>query len=256
MSNSPITNIISVGKIGSVGPVGSTGATGRTGATGSTGATGERGIYFVSSRGFANGITLTFSDLSTIAVNGTFRGTTFIDKTPGLVQGSNTASSSFLTQYGLFSAVNGGTFQFKGLCAYGSLRASLTGPANEYISIDTIYWGKDLIGNYDAGTMTTGRLTFLGTPTVVNGSGITHTQLNNDNISFGHTGTFNFQNTFFSLGTSDDTSYNLNAGAKVAIIGPIRKGAFSGLTGNTPIGGGGTTQGIYIDANSGGIVKS
>jgi hypothetical protein len=253
MSNSPITNIISVGKTGSVGPTGPTGATGRTGATGSTGATGEKGIYFISSRGFANGITLTFSDLSTIAVNGTFRGTTFIDKTPGLVQGSNTASSSFLTQYGLFSAVNGGTFQFKGLCAYGSLRASLTGPANEYISIDTIYWGKDLIGNYDSGTMTPGRLTFLGTPTVVMGAtGITHTQLNNDNISFGHTGTFNFQNTFFSSGTSDDTSYNLNAGAKVATIGPIRKGAFSGLTGNNPIGVVGTTQGIYIDANSAG----
>lgn len=250
MSNSAILQINSRGKTGSLGPSGAAGPIGRTGATGSTGATGFVGVYYVSSTSTSNVINITLSDGTTFAVNGNFRGATLADKTAGLVEGSNTAGNP-LTQFGLLFDVSGGTFNFKGLCAYGSLRASLTGPNNEYISIDTIYWGTDLLGNFDASTMATGRLLYLGTPTVVRGSGITHSALTSDNLRLGYCGAFNFTRTTHSV-SSDDTSSHLNAGAKTISVGPIRKGALSGLTGNETISGVGSTQGIFLDADTAG----
>lgn len=253
MSNSPIIKINSIGKTGPKGPSGAIGPIGNTGNTGSTGATGPVGSYYVSSSSSGNTILITLSNGTTFAVNGNFRGATFTDKTPGLVKGGNTAATTALAQFGLLYDVDagGGTFNFKGLCAYGSLRASLTGPNNEYISIDTIYWGKDVIGNFDATTMATGRLLYLGTPNIVFGAGITHSSLSADNIRLGYSGAFNFTKTSRSA-SSDDTSYHFNAGANVLSVGPIRRGALSGLTGNNPISGIGTTQGIFLDANSAG----
>jgi hypothetical protein len=253
VSNSPIIKINSIGKTGPKGFSGAIGPTGPTGPTGSTGATGPVGSYYVSSSSSGNTILITLSNGTTFAVNGNFRGATFTDKTPGLVKGGNTAATTALAQFGLLYDVDagGGTFNFKGLCAYGSLRASLTGPNNEYISIDTIYWGKDVIGNFDATTMATGRLLYLGTPNIVFGAGITHSSLSADNIRLGYSGAFNFTKTSRSA-SSDDTSYHFNAGANVLSVGPIRRGALSGLTGNNPISGIGTTQGIFLDANSAG----
>lgn len=253
MSNSAILKINAIGKTGPRGLTGATGPTGPTGPTGSTGATGPVGSYYVSSSSSGNSIVITLSNGTTFAVNGNFRGATFTDKTPGLVKGGNTAATTDLAQFGLLFDVDvgGGTFNLKGLCAYGSLRASLTGPNNEYISIDTIYWGKDVLGNFDASTMSRGKMLYLGTPNIVWGAGITHPGLCADNVLKGYCGAFNFTNTSRSA-SLDDTSYHFNAGSNILSVGPIRKGTLSGLTGNNAISGIGTTQGIFLDADSAG----
>ena len=234
------------GLSGSTGPVGRTGPTGSTGATGPTGATGARGTYYQSSSPAGNNIFITLSNGTTGYVYGTFRGATYTDTTLGLVKGSNTAGVSSGITYGLLRDVIGGTFYFKGLCASGSLRASLTGPANEYISIDSIYWGNDILGTYDATTMSTGRMLYLGTPKKVYGAGITHAPVTATNIANGLSGAFNFTNTEYS-GSSDTTSKHLNAGSRILQLGPIKKGGSVGITAAD------STLGITLDANTAGV---
>ena len=252
MSSSPIIKTIVYGKTGDAGPQGPTGNPGNTGNTGSTGPTGPYGAYHSSTAVNLNTITLTLSDGTTINLNSaSLRGATYADKTFGLVKGSNTGPSLAISQYGPLQDVDGGTFDFKGICAYGSLRASLTGPNNEYISIDSTYWGADLPGNYDPTTISTGRALYLGTPTTVYGSGFTHINLSGENLAKGVSGAFNFQITRFGAGV-DDTTYHLNAGSRILSIGPIRKNALSGLTGSIPLGGVGTTKGVFLDTNSAG----
>lgn len=249
IGSSPILNLAVTGRTGFIGPTGASGPLGPTGATGATGATGPRGVYFTTATSNNNQIFITFSDGSTGSVIGNYRGGTYADTTIGLVKGSNTAGTPAGLSYGLLRDVIGGTFNFKGICAYGSLRASLTGPNNEYISIDTIYWGSDLPGNYDSTTMSTGKLVYLGNPTTAYGAGLTHIQINATNTTQGISGGFDF-----TLRTNDDLSRHFNAGARIREIGPIRKGSLVGLTGGPYANGNpGTTSGIYLDANSAGL---
>ncbi len=249
IGSSPILNLAVTGRTGSIGPTGASGPLGPTGATGATGATGPRGVYFTTATSNNNQIFITFSDGSTGSVIGNYRGGTYVDTTVGLVKGSNTAGTPAGLSYGLLRDIIGGTFNFKGICAYGSLRASLTGPNNEYISIDTIYWGSDLPGNYDSTTMSTGKLVYLGNPTTAYGAGLTHIQINATNTTQGISGGFDF-----TLRTNDDLSRHFNAGARIREIGPIRKGSLVGLTGGPYANGNpGTTSGIYLDANSAGL---
>lgn len=252
MSSSPVAKTIVIGKTGNPGPQGPSGSPGSTGTTGSTGPTGPIGVYYTSSSVSQNTLTLTLSDETTIMVNAaTLRGATYADKTFGLVKGSNTGPSSVIAQFGPLQDVDGGTFDFKGICAYGSLRASLTGPNNEYISIDTIYWGKDLPGNYDPTTIANGRVLYLGDPKTVYGAGFTHIAITNENLSRGVSGAFNFEITKFGTGV-DDTSYSLNAGSRIVSVGPIKRNALSGLTGNIIVGGIGTTKGVFLDTSAAG----
>lgn len=252
MSNSPIVKILAYGITGSRGPTGATGATGPTGATGATGITGAIATYFVAATGFGNSIYITLSDGTTFEVMGGFRGATTVDKTLGLVKGSNTGPSSVAAEYGILLNVQGGTFSIKGICASGSLYASLTGPANEYISIDSIYWGQDIIGNYDATTTGNGKILYLGTPYTVYGGGLTYNSLATENIQKGQSGAFNFSYTYYDGAGTDDTSYHLNSGSNVVTIPSIREGAVHGFTGEFLGSGVALTGGIYIDANSAG----
>jgi len=252
MSSSPVVKTIVIGKTGNPGPQGPSGNRGNTGTTGPTGSTGPIGVYYTSSSISQNLLTLTLSDETSITVNAaTLRGATYADKTFGLVKGSNTGPSSVIAQFGPLQDVDGGTFDFKGICAYGSLRASLTGPNNEYISIDTIYWGKDLPGNYDPTTIATGRALYLGDPKTVYGAGFTHIAITNENVSKGISGAFNFEITKFGTGV-DDTSFSLNAGSRIVSVGPIKRNAISGLTGNIIVGGIGTTKGVFLDTSAAG----
>jgi hypothetical protein len=252
MSSSPVVKTIVIGKTGNPGPQGPSGNRGNTGPTGSDGPTGPIGVYYTSSSVSQNILSLSLSDETKITVNAaTLRGATYADKTFGLVKGSNTGPSSVIAQFGPLQDVDGGTFDFKGICAYGSLRASLTGPNNEYISIDTIYWGKDLPGNYDPTTIANGRVLYLGDPKTVYGAGFTHIAITNENISRGISGAFNFEITKFGTGV-DDTSYSLNAGSRIVSVGPIKRNALSGLTGNIIVGGIGTTKGVFLDTSAAG----
>lgn len=244
MSNSPIVKFKVVGSTGPQGRIGATGNSGGRGNTGNTGNTGAYGRYYSSFLLDGGRIFLTYSDGTTAELSGDFRGSTYADKTSGLVKGSNTGGYS---GYGLLYNVNGGTFFMKGICAYGSLRASLTGANNEYISIDTIYWGTDLIGNYDLTTMAPGRFLYLGTPTVIYGAGITHTPITTENTARGISGAFNFE-----IPENYSSSNHLNAGSRILQLGPIKNGAFVGFTGGESTNGEGTTTGIFLDADSAG----
>ena len=242
MSSSAITKILIQGPTGSIGPTGATGPTGPTGPTGSTGATGSRGRYLTSLAFSDNGTTLTAvytdeqnsEDSVTQEISGSFRGITLIDQTAGIVLG---ASSGVAGTIGLFLNVGGGTFNLRGLCAYGSLRASLTGANNEYISIDSIYYGLDVVGNYSPGTFTSNNMTYLGTPTTVYGANL---KLNTNNGIQGVCGSYEFLRTEIPA-----TTFHLNSGARIKTLGPIKKNSV------LP-GGDGSTGGLFIDANTGG----
>lgn len=243
MSSSAIINFIVEGPIGSTGNTGPAGNTGSTGATGPTGPTGPIGVYFVSSGASGNDITITLSDGRTFDIIGSFRGATTADSTPGLIVGANTGGySAFFKEVD----TSGVTFYIRGVTAFGSLRASYSGDNNEYVSIDSIYFGQNVIGNYNPATLVQGGLLFLGTPSVVYGSGLTQAVLDTTTIGYGYCGAFDFA-------YNPDANLHLNAGARVVTIGPIRKGLFSGLTGNLPINGIGTTQGIFLDCDAGGV---
>lgn len=263
--SSPIKNYVMVGMTGNIGPTGATGPTGPTGATGNTGATGPLGTYYKTSSVSGSKIYIELSNGVTGFVEGTFRGPTYADRTFGLVKGANTAGSPLIgTTGGLLRDVIGGTFNFKGICAYGSLRASLTGANNEYISIDTIYWGKDVIGNYDPTTMSTGRILHLGTPFVIYGGGLTHVEVNATSISNGLSGAFDFTFVPYSVST-DDTTRHLNAGARIKQLGPVKKAvSTSGGTDGTmgtivPPGNAAndaltnSVYGVLINANEAGV---
>ncbi len=239
MSSSAVINFTVYGPTGNQGPQGSTGA---TGATGATGITGPRGVYYTESTSAGNSIIFTLSDGTTLGVSGSFRGATTSDKTIGAIRGENVGSGE-----GLLRTISGGTFTFKGICAYGSLRASYTGPNNEYISIDSIYWGYDLPGNYDPSTMSGRELLYLETPVLVAGADLKHHPLIANDIQSGICGAFGFTFT-----ENPDTTSHLNAGSKILRVGPFKKGTLVGLTGlynNTN----GTTQGIFLDANAAGV---
>ena len=263
--SSPIKNYVVVGLTGNPGPTGATGNPGPTGATGNTGATGSYGTYYKTSSVAGSKIYIELSNGVTGFVSGQFRGPTYADKTFGLVKGANTAGSTSIgTTGGLLRDVIGGTFNFKGLCASGSLRASLTGPNNEYISIDSIYWGRDVIGNYDPTTMSTGRILHLGTPFVIYGGGLTHVGVNATSIANGLSGAFDFTFVPYSV-SSDDTTRHLNAGARIKQLGPVKKAIFTsggtGATSGTIIPPGNTANdaltdsvyGVLINANEAGV---
>lgn len=255
VSNSAIAKLLVYGRTGPQGPSGAQGPTGSTGNRGPTGPTGERGSYFIGSNpSTQNTITLQLSSpiagstSNTLEINSSsLRGNTYVDQTPGLIQGTNVGA--FISR-GPLKNVDGGTFNFKGICAYGSLYASITGPNNEFISIDSIYYGNDIIGNYDPTTAVTGRLAYLGIPTQVWGAGITNA-VNATSVTRGVTGGLQFRRTSFSA-TNDDTSFHLNAGANVSTVGPARRGALVGFTGGAVFSGAGSTTGIFLDANSAG----
>lgn len=252
MSNSPIIDILTYGITGNRGPTGLTGSIGPTGTPGTTGFTGNIAVYFVSATAAGGVIQLTLSDGTTFSVSGNFRGSTTADKTFGLVKGSNTGSSEDTQRYGIFHQVIGGTFIIKGLTATGSLYASLTGPNNEYISIDSIYFGTNIIGNYDATTMGVGKILYLGNPYTVFGGGLTYSPLTSENISKGHSGAFNFTNTVYDGAGKDDTSYHLNSGSKILTLNPIPPGSIHGITGLPYTISPPATLGVYLDLNAAG----
>lgn len=233
--SSPIKDYILFGPTGPIGSSGATGPTGPTGSTGSTGATGSYGRGYLTSTFNISGteLLITFTDGTTGIVLGQFRGSTYIDRTAGLVKGGNTGAPDAGTTGGLLFSVVGGTFNFKGLCAYGSLRASLTGPNSEYISIDSIYTGVDVIGNFDPTTMTTGNILYLGTPFIIRGGGLTHVNVTPQNTALGFSGAFNFT-------TSNDISRHFNSGARIKQLGPVKRNALS-------------TDAVTINANEAGV---
>jgi hypothetical protein len=236
MSSSSIINFVIYGQSGNDGPIGATGPTGPTGATGATGNTGPYGLYFVSAQGVSNSIVLTFSDGSTAQINGSFRGATTADKTAGIVLGGNTGNS-----IGVLYNVSGGTFNFYGISAYGSLVASLTGDNLEYISIDSIYYGSDIIGNYDPTSLSAPRkLLYVGNTTTAFGADLKY---RSDIGTVGLCGAFEFAYTAVSSGAADDTSIHLNSGSKIYSYGPLKKGfEFEG-----------STFGVLLNANNGGV---
>ena len=250
MSSSAITNIIIQGPTGPVGPIGFIGQTGPTGATGATGGTGARGRYLTSLEFSDSGniVTAVYLDdqnsenTTTQTISGSFMGNTFVDQTTGVVLGSSSGVSGTI---GVFLTVGGGTFNLRGICAYGTLRASLTGAFNEYISIDSIYYGTDVIGNLSPGTFTSNNMTYLGAPTTVHGAKL---KFDTDVGTQGLCGTYDFLRS-----SNPDVTFHLNSGARIKTLGPIKKNAVSGLTSNSVLDGSlGTTFGMFIDANTGG----
>lgn len=238
MSSSAIINFIVSGLSGNDGAAGPTGPTGSTGSTGPTGPTGPLGRYFVSSVASGNSLILTFSDGTTASLVGSFKGATTADKSAGIVRGGNTGTNT--TNGGLLYSVSGGTFSFKGVCAYGSLRASLTGANSEYISIDSIYYGKDVLGNYTPATLVARDLLYIGEKTSAYGANLKH----RSDIGFaGLCGAFDFSYTQYNAGASADTSTHLNAGSKIYSYGPLRRGSVID----------GSTLGIIVDAQKGGV---
>ena len=235
--SSPIIQFVISGASGNIGPSGRTGPTGSTGATGPTGSTGPLGIYYSSAYATGNSIILTYSDGTTAQVYGQFKGSTTADKTLGVVRGGNTGTNS---TKGILQSVSGGTFSFRGICAYGSLRASLTGPNLEYVSIDSIYYGADVIGNYSPATLVARDLLYVGNTTTVYGANLKH---RSDIGTAGLCGAIDFTYTEYSAGASSDTSTHLNSGSKVYTYGPIRAGSeFEG-----------STLGVMLDTEKGGV---
>jgi hypothetical protein len=245
LSSSAIGNIYVRGLSGPDGNPGNTGNTGNTGSTGSTGNTGSLGAYYTGYVFNGNSVTITLSNGTTFELTGTFKGATTLDKGIGVATGSNTGSGQIL-----LSSVAGGTFLFKGLCAYGSLRASYTGANNEYISIDSIYFGTDQIGNVDPTTLSARELIYLSTKVLGAGADLTHrTDLGINGIC----GAFDFAYTTYG-GASSDTSNHLNTSSKILNLGPIPIGRVSGLTSTNVIvpNGFGTTLGVFLDAGAAG----
>ncbi len=249
MSSSAINIVYVRGPSGPTGTPGPQGPSGGTGSTGSTGPTGGRGRYLSSFVISGNTAVATYkddnypSDTIIQEISGYFRGTTNFDQTSGLVIGATFDSGNSVP---ILFSVAGGTFNFKGICAYGSLRASLTGANNEYISIDSIYYGYDVIGNYDPSTFDGNNMLYVGNPTTVYGAKL---KFNTNIGTAGLCGTYDFTNT-----TSPSTSsFHLNSGARIKTLGPVKPNSLSGLTSTNVLpGGAGTTQGMFIDANSGG----
>ena len=237
MSSSSIDKLLKYGPYGNTGNPGNTGNTGNTGNPGNTGNTGSYGKYFVSSFPLGNNIIITFSDGTTAQIDGQFKGSTTADKTLGVVRGSNTGGTDIK---GLLFNVSGGTFNFFGICAYGSLRASLTGANSEYISIDSIYYGADVIGNYDPTTLTAREVLYVGNTTTVHGANLKH---RSDLGTAGLCGAFDFAYTQYSLGASADTSNHLNSGSKIFTFGPLGRG----------IDYNGSTFGILLNVENGGV---
>ena len=213
MSSSAISSINLYGPQGPRGPKGPTGATGATGATGTTGGTGPRGKYFISSGATGNNLILEFSDGSTAEIVGSFKGFTYFDT--AAVTGSNRTG----TGYELFSQVVGGTFYFRGLTATGSIYLSYTGPNQEYISIDSIYYGSNVQGSLDTASLYNYGLLYLSTNTMASGVPVKIFQ----NQGFlGHTGSINFIKTTKDSGSSGDYGYHLNSGSLISNIGPVQ----------------------------------
>jgi hypothetical protein len=245
LSSSAIGNIYVRGLSGPDGNPGNTGNTGNTGSTGSTGNTGSLGSYYTGYVFNGNSVTITLSNGTTFELTGTFKGATTLDKGIGVATGSNTGSGQIL-----LSTVAGGTFSFKGLCAYGSLRASYTGANNEYISIDSIYFGTNQLGNFDPTTLSARELTYLSTKVLAAGADLTH---RTDLGVAGVCGAFDFAYTTYG-GASSDTSNHLNTSSKILNLGPIPIGRVSGLTSTNVIvpNGFGTTLGVFLDAGAAG----
>lgn len=236
MSSSAVIKFVVEGPTGPLGPTGNPGETGNPGNTGNTGATGASGVYYSTFSASGNNILITLSDGTTFDIQGTFRGATTADQTPGAVVGSNVTGFSGAILY----QVNGVTFELRGICAYGSLRASITGADDEYISIDTIYWGSDILGDYDPIEISANEALYLGNPSTVYGASFGATF-----SVYGYSGAFDIY--------KDSIINHLNAGARIVSVGPIKQNLFVGYTGGPAIGGVGTTSGIYLDANAGGM---
>ena len=213
MSSSAISSITLYGPRGPRGPQGPTGPDGSTGPTGATGTTGPRGRYFLSSSTVGNNLLLEFSDGSTAEIVGSFRGVTNYDST-GVV-GTNRSG----TGYTLLSQVVGGTFYFRGLTATGSVYLSYTGPNQEYISIDSIYYGTNVQGSLDTASLKDYGLLYLSSTTVASGVPV---KIGAHQGFFGHTGSINFIRTTMDSGFSGDYGYNLNSGSLLLNVGPVQ----------------------------------
>ena len=94
MSSSAVIKFVVEGPTGPLGPTGNPGETGNPGNTGNTGATGASGVYYSTFSASGNNILITLSDGTTFDIQGTFRGATTADQTPGAVVGSNVTGFS------------------------------------------------------------------------------------------------------------------------------------------------------------------
>jgi len=228
MANSPISTLIIKGLQGPTGPTGSTGPTGATGATGATGSTGEFGKYIVGySNKDNNSLVLVLSDGSTLGVCGDFKGITaqvYIENAQSLGNG-----------FDIFNEILSGQLRMKGLSGTGSIVITTD---DNFVYIDTIYSGAT--GSIDSLNLIDESLMYLKSPTVASSTPLIFT--NNDN---GRYGNLDFNNGI--------TAYNLNDGARIQYVGPIEKGQYVGITGALENFTNGTTGGIYLDLNNGGV---
>jgi hypothetical protein len=228
MSNSPISTLIIQGLMGPTGSTGNTGATGNTGSTGNTGATGSVGTYIVGyTQRSANSLVLLLSTGATLGLCGDFKGLTaqvYID-----------SAENAGTGYGILNAIISGQLQMKGLSASGSL--VITTDSN-FVYIDTIYSGS--VGSIDTVNLIDNSLMYLKTPTIASSTPLIFTD-----ATSGRLGNLDFNNGL--------TAYYLNDGARIQYLGPIEKGQYVGITGALENFTVGTTGGIYIDINNGGV---
>ena len=214
--------------MGPTGSTGNTGATGNIGSTGNTGATGPVGTYIVGyTQRSANSLVLLLSTGATLGLCGDFKGLTaqvYID-----------SAENAGTGYGILNAIISGQLQMKGLSASGSL--VITTDSN-FVYIDTIYSGS--VGSIDTVNLIDNSLMYLKTPTIASSTPLIFTD-----ATSGRLGNLDFNNGL--------TAYYLNDGARIQYLGPIEKGQYVGITGALENFTVGTTGGIYIDINNGGV---
>ena len=214
--------------MGPTGSTGNTGATGNIGSTGNTGATGPVGTYIVGyTQRSANSLVLLLSTGATLGLCGDFKGLTaqvYID-----------SAENAGTGYGILNEIISGQLQMKGLSASGSL--VITTDSN-FVYIDTIYSGS--VGSIDTVNLIDNSLMYLKTPTIASSTPLIFTD-----ATSGRLGNLDFNNGL--------TAYYLNDGARIQYLGPIEKGQYVGITGALENFTVGTTGGIYIDINNGGV---
>ena len=219
MYSSAISKNFLFGPLGPTGPIGRTGATGATGTTGATGNTGPYGKYVISTIGTTTGIILTFSDGSTSGITATLKGVTGY--------GNTEAPESVGEGISIVGSSSEGQLNIKGISAIGSLAITVD---DSNLKIDTIY--KTTVGNLYSLGLSADTLMYL------KGSNLA----SSTRVKLDGTGNMNFQNQFF-----------LNDSAYIRQIGPVKKNQYVGITGaleNFTIG---TTGGIYVDLENGGM---
>jgi hypothetical protein len=219
MYSSAISKNSLFGPLGPTGPIGRTGATGATGTTGATGNTGPYGKYVISAIGATTGIILTFSDGTTSGVTANLKGVTGY--------GNTETPESVGEGISIVGSSSEGQLNIKGISAIGSLAITVD---DSNLKIDTIY--KTTVGNLYSLGLSADTLMYL------KGSNLA----SSTRVKLDGTGNMNFQNQFF-----------LNDSAYIKQVGPVKKNQYVGITGaleNFTIG---TTGGIYIDLENGGL---